>query len=194
MALLPPPVTGLLLANLVGHTILGISSAQLAIAVSSGFCSYMVSAPVITTADVGTLGAGSGIGFGLVVPPPSLSLSLRSAFEAHSIRGSNRDMLVEALAGALSQALLLAQIVTLDAGTAVGTGTVVSVIPVPLVSIPMMIASFIGSGLIGVASANLASAIAQGVDQALPQARGQTVIAGPSSPLPGGGIGLGRCA
>lgn len=192
MALLPPPVTGILLANMAGQSILGISAVQMATAVSLGFCGYMVSAPVITTADVGTLGAGAGIGFGLILPPPSLASSLRSSFEAHSIQGANKDMLVAALASGVSQSLLLAQILTVNAGTALGTGKVVSVAPVPVVSIPMMIAAFVGSGLLGVASFNLASAIAQGIDQALPQAQGQVVIAGPSSPFPGGGVGLGR--
>lgn len=192
MALIPPAVATVLLANLAGNGILGISAAQLAVAVSTGFCSYMVAAPVVVTADVGTLGAGVGTGLGLTLSPPSLSSSFRSTFTAHGINGANREMIINALSGALSQSLLLAQILTANAGTAVGTGTVVSVTPNPLVSIPAMVASFVGSGLVGVASFNLAAAIAEGVDQVLPQARGQVVIAGPSSPLPGGGGGLGK--
>lgn len=192
MALIPPAVSAILLANLAGNGILGISAPQLALAVSSGFCTYMLAGPVVTTADVGTLGAGAGVGFGLILSPVSLSSSLRATFTAHGINGANREMMVNAISGALSQSLLLAQIVTLNAGTAVGTGTVVTVAPNPLISIPAMVSAFIGSGLIGVASFNLAAAIAEGVDQALPQARGQIVIAGPSSPLPGGGVGVGR--
>lgn len=192
MALIPPAVAGIVLANLAGNGILGISSAQLAVAVSTGFCSYMLAAPVVTTADVGTLGAGVGTGFGLILSPTSLSSSLRSTFTAHGINGPNREMIINALSGALSQSLLLAQILTADAGCGVGTGTVVSVVPNPAVSIPSMVAAFVGSGLIGIASFNLAAAIAEGVDQVLPTARGQTVIAGPPSILPGGGVGIGK--
>jgi len=192
MALLPPPVAGILLANFAGQTILGISAVQMAAAVSAGFCGYMVSAPVVTTADVGTLGAGAGVGFGPVLAPPSLASALRSSFDAHAIKGNNRDMLIAALSNGLSQSLLLAQILTVNAGTAIGTGKVVGVAPVPAVSIPLMIASFVGCGLLGIASINLATAIAQGVDQALPQVQAQVVIAGPSSPFPGGGAGVGK--
>lgn len=192
MALIPPAVAAVLLANLAGNGILGISAAQLSVAVSTGFCSYMLAAPIVITADVGTLGAGVGVGFGLIVSPPSFSSSFHSTFTAHGINGPNKEMIINALSGALSQSLLLAQILTANAGTAIGTGTVVSVTPNPAVSIPAMITAFLGSGLLGIASINLASAIARGVDQVLPTARGQVVIAGPSSPLPGGGIGLGR--
>ncbi len=192
MALVPPPVIGIFLANMAGHSILGMSSAQLSLAVGSGFCSYMLAAPIVTTADVGTLGAGAGVGLGLLLPPPSLASSLRSSFEAHSIRGPNKDQLVSALANSISQSLLLSQILTVNAGTAVGTGKVVAVAPFPVVSVPMMVANFISSGLLGVASFNLASAVALGIDQALPQAQGQVVIAGASSPFPGGGVGVGK--
>lgn len=192
MALLPPAVTALVAANLVGVGIVGISTAQLSLAVGNGFAGYMVSAPVVTTADVGTLGAGAGLGFGLVVPPPVLIAAFQATFTANGINGPSRQQLILGLSNALSQSLLAAQIVTADAGVGVGTGTVVSVLPVPAVSVPLMIASFLGAGLVGVASFNLAAAIAQGVDQSLGSAKGQTVIVGPPSIAPGAGVGVGR--
>lgn len=192
MALLPPAVTALVAANLAGVGVIGISQAQLSLGIGIGFAGYMVSAPVVTTADVGTLGAGAGLGFGLVLAPPALLSALQSSFTANGINGPSRQQIVTALSLAIPQALLTAQIVTADAGVGVGTGTVVSVLPVPAVSIPMMIAAFIGSGMIGTASARMATAIAQGIDQALPSGKGQTVIVGPPSIVPGGGAGIGK--
>ncbi len=192
MALVPPAVASALLANMAGNLILGISAAQLAAAVSTGWCSYMLSAPVVSTADVGTLGAGAGLGFAPVLSPTQLSQSFRSTFTSHGINGNHRDMLINALSVGLCQSLLAAQIVTVAAGTGVGTGSVVSVLPVPAVSIPAMIAAFAGAAIVGPSAPGLASAIAEGFDQVLPSLRCQLVIAGPPSPFPGGGSGLGK--
>ncbi len=192
MALVPPVVATTLLANFAGNTIIGISAVQLATAISAGWCSYMLAGPVVSTADVGSLGAGAGLGFGLIMSPGSLSQSLRSAFTSHGINGSHREPLIGALSAGLCQSLLLANIVTVNAGTGIGTGKIVSVLPVPAVSIPAMISSFVGVGLVGMSAFGLATAIAQGFDQALPAAQGQVVIVGPPSPFPGGGGGLGK--
>ncbi len=192
MALVPPAVAAALLANMAGNAILGVSAAQLATAISVGWCSYMLSSPVVTTADVGSLGAGVGNGVGLVVSPGALSQSLRSMFVSHGINGSHRDQLVNALASGLCQSLLVAQVLTADAGVGVGAGKVAAIAPNPAVSIPTMVSAFAGFGIVGVAAASLASAIAQGFDQVLPTAQGQTVIVGPPSPYPGTGGGLGR--
>lgn len=192
MALVPPVVAAALLADMAGNSILGISAAQLAAAVSTGWCSYMLAAPVVTTSDVGSLGAGVGNGVGLIMSPGSLSQSFRSTFISHGINGNHRDLLINALSVGLCQSLLAAQILTAAAGTGVGAGKIVSVLPNPGVSIPTMVSAFAGSGLFGVFSAALASAIAQGFDQVLPTAQGQVVIVGAGSPFPGGGLGLGR--
>lgn len=192
MALVPPVVGSVLAASMSGVGILGISSAQLSAAVSVGFCSYMLSAPVVTTTSVGSLGAGVGTGVGLTVLPSSLASAMRSTFTAAGIKGPNREQIITALSVGLCQSLLAAQLLTAHAGTGVGTGVVVSVAPVPVVSVPTMTAAFVGAGLVGPAAAGLASAIALAVDQVLPQAKGQVVIAGPPSPFGGGGPGVGR--
>jgi hypothetical protein len=192
MALVPPVVATALLAEMAGNSILGISAAQLAAAVSAGWCSYMLAAPVVTTADVGSLGAGVGNGVGLIVLPGSLSQSFRSTFTSYGINGNHRDLLINALTIGFCQSLLAAQILTAAAGTGVGAGKVVSVLPNPGVSIPTMVSAFAGSGLVGISSAALASAIAQGFDQVLPTAQGQVVIVGAGSPFPGSGFGIGK--
>lgn len=192
MALVPPVVAAAILASLGGSSILGISAAQLASAVAGGLCSYLLSAPVVTTADVGSLGAGTGTGLGLIVSPPSLFAAMRSTFSGFGINGTHSEPLIQGLSNGICQALLAAQVETVDAGTGVGVGTITAVAPVPAVSVPTMLASFAGAGLAGVSAAGLATAIAQAFDEVLPTARGQTVIVGAGSPYPGGGVGVGR--
>lgn len=192
MALLPPAVTGIVATNLAACGIIGLSTAQLALGIGTGFSLYMTSVVTVNTADVGTLGGGAGIGLGLTLAPPVLMQSLRSTFEANGISGPSKDQMITAISSAVSQALLLVQVVTAHGGVGVGTGTIVSVNPVPAASIPMMIANFLSVGLIGLASASLATAIASGIDQSLASAKGQVVIVGPPSPFPGGGGGFGK--
>lgn len=192
MALVPPAVAGVLLASMAGNSILGISAVQLATAVATGWCSYMASAPVVTTADVGSLGAGIGNGIGLIVSPAQLSQSFRSSFIPYGINGNHRDPLINALSVGLCQSLLAAQILTAAAGTGVGAGKVVAIAPNPGVSVPTMVSAFARAGLVGVLSAGLAAAIAQGFDQVLPTAQGQVVIVGAASPFVGGGFGSGK--
>jgi hypothetical protein len=175
-----------------GQSIFGLSCNQFSLAVANGFCSYLLSSPIVNTLDVGTAGVGAGSGLGIIIPPPIFINAFQSTFAGKGINGEMRSSLIRALAFSLSASLAFAQIITAHAGTGVGTGTIVNITPVPTMSISLMIQNFIGSGLLGVMSANLATAIAQGIDQALPSAKGQIIIVGPSSPFPGGGLGSGR--
>lgn len=192
MTLLPPTVTGIVATNLAACGIIGLSTAQLALGIGTSFSLYMTSVVTVNTADVGTLGGGAGLGLGLTLAPPVLMKSLHSTFEANGISGPSKEQLITAISSAVSQALLLAQIATAHGGVGVGVGTITSVNPVPTASISMMIANFLSVGLIGLASASLATAIASGIDQALTSAKGQVIIAGPPSPFPGGGMGMGK--
>lgn len=190
MALTPGAVAGLLQASLAGAGVLGTAAPQVAAAVASGFVSYVTSSPTVQTADVGTLGAGVGNGVGLIVTPGAISGPLSGFLAGAGILGVVKDAVAAAIGSALSSALSTAQILTTHPGTGVGTGTVVTVIPVPSASVPLMVAAF--SGLTGVYSAPFAAAVAQAVDAALPTAKGLVAITGPSSPYPGGGTGVGK--
>ncbi len=191
MPILPPAVTSLVQANLAGVGILGISAPMLSLAVGLGFSQYIALGVVVNTVDVGSAGAGAGVGAGAVIAPPAIAGAMRSSFTANGINGVNRDQIIAALSGALSQAMLSGVIATVNAGVGVGTGTA-SLLPNSSVSIPLMISSFTASGIVGVFASPLATAIASGFDQALPSARAQVVIAGAGSPFPGAGTGFGR--
>lgn len=192
MAVTPASVAALLQASLSGANILGQFAPQLAVAIGQGFASYITSSPVVQTADVGTLGVGAGVGFGLVVATPALQGALSATLSANGINGIYREPAALAIATALTQALATAQILSVHPGTGVGTGTVVSVIPVPASSVALMTSAFAGASLLGTSSAGFALAVAVAFDQVLPTARGQVVISGPTSPYPGAGVGTGK--
>ncbi len=192
MATTPASVTGLLQASFAGAGVQGQYAPQLALAIGQGFASYVTSSPIVQTADVGTLGAGAGVGFGLIVAPPALQGALSAALSANGMNGVFKEPVALAIALALCQALATAQTLTVHPGTGIGTGTVVAVVPVPTSSVSLMQASFAGASLLGTSAAGFALAVAQAVDQVLPTAKGQVVISGPTSPYPGGGSGFGR--
>lgn len=192
MALLSPAVIGLLAANLPANGIAGVSSFQLATAIGNGFSSYMVSAPIVITINVGTAGSGFGIGFGLFLAQPLLFAALNSSFLSHGIAGIMAPPLSNAISMALSQSLLLAQTEIVSASVGTGAGTIVTIIPNSAVSIPLMIESFIGAGIVGISSASMASAIAESIDQVMPSIRGFVVVSGSASPVPSTGPGIGK--
>lgn len=192
MPILPQAVTGIMTANLAANAFFGITVPQLAGAFGLGFSSYMVSGPVIQTTDTGTLGAGVGTGPGLILDPLILISSLNATFTAQGIIGAQRTQLINAVALTVSASLPTGIITTASAGVGVGAGIVTSVIPNPALSVPTMIGSFTSFGLLGVLSANLATAIALGIDQALPSSQGAVVIAGPPNIIPGAGVGIGK--
>ena len=171
--------------------ILGVSSPLLATAISNGFIQYALSGVIVSTVDVGAAGSGTGVGTGLSLPTPALVGSLIAAFEGVQIRGIMKQSLALAVASAVADTLRLALANTVHAGVGAGTGKV-TLVPNSGVSVPLMVANFSGVSLVGVASPVLATAIAQGIDQALPSTVGVVVIAGAAGPSPGSGTGLGK--
>lgn len=171
--------------------IIGISSPLLATGISNGFIQYALSGIVVNTTDVGSAGSGTGMGTGLNLPTPVLIGTLTAAFEGAQIRGSMRQLMIIAIANTISDTIRLAFVNTVNVGVGTGTGKV-TLVPSPILSIPLMIANFISVGLVGVSSSSLASAIAQGIDLALPSVTGAVVIAGSASSSPGTGVGVGK--
>ncbi|KKL27294.1 hypothetical protein LCGC14_2386580 [marine sediment metagenome] len=192
MPLVLPAVQGLQAASLAGQAILGVSMPQMATAIAQGFLQYALSPSlVVTSIDVGFLGAGTGIASTISLPSPAIVGPMQGIFTAAQINGPMRIPLVNAVAAAISQALIAAQVVTVNAGIGAGTGKAIFV-PNPGASVPIMIASFAAALLVGVGAQVLATAIAQGIDAALPTAVAQIVITGAPGPYPGAGSGVGK--
>lgn len=184
-------MTALLTGYLGSGGVVGISSPLLATGISNGFIQYVLSGVTVNTTDVGAAGSGTGIGIGLNLAPPVLVGTLTAAFEGAQIRGPMRQPIILAIANAISDTLRLALVNTVNAGVGVGTGKV-TLLPSPIVSVPLMITNFASVGLVGISSSPLASAIAQGIDLALPSTTGIVIVAGAAGPSPGTGIGVGK--
>ena len=178
---------GFMTANL----LIGTSSSQLAAGVAGGLSMYGKSGMNVATIDVGTLGVGKGFGAGVFISPPTFAPSFTAAFAAAGIRGISAPQLISALSMGFSQALALATINTIHPGVGLGTGQLV-ITPNPPVAIATFIQAFASAGMTGPMAANAATAIANGLDRALPLARGIVAIAGPPNIVPGAGVGSGK--
>lgn len=192
MAIIPPNVSEIIAGNMAAASILGVSQLQLANAISVGFTNYILSSVVINTIDVGVAGVGVGVGQGLIIVPSALQLSFTSNFVDSGINGVFQQPLAFALSNAMSQSLLTSTILTQNTGVGVGTGNVSALLVNSGISIPTMIAAFVASAIVGVASVSLATAIALSIDSVLPTARGFIIISGAGSISPGSGIGIGK--
>jgi len=191
MPLTPPTVIPLVQAGLSGNGILGIAAPLLATAVSNGFTQYTTSALTVTTKDTGTAGGGPGNGLGLFLAEPILISAMQGTFSGNGINGAMRNNVINAIAFGISQSLKSAVIITAHTGVGAGTGFVTLVVNTPA-SITFMITNFVAIGISGVYSTPLATAIAQGIDIALPSATGIVAITGAGSPYAAVGIGTGK--
>jgi len=182
-----PANAAIIAASMAGASFHGISTAQVALGIATGLATY---APgiVIATVDTGTLGVGKGTGIGLIMPPPVGQMV--AAFASSVLVGIFSAPAATAVALGLTQIFATAIINTVDPLVGVGAG-VVTAIPNPGISVPAFIAGFKAAGLLGIASVTMATAVAIGLDTALPTAKGVTVIAGAPSPFPGAGAGVG---
>jgi hypothetical protein len=111
-----------------------------------------------------------------------------SSLNGASLVGTAIVSLVNSLATGFSQALLMANITTINPSVGTGSG-IVTVIPSS--GILAFNSSFSGSGMVGVLANVLSTAIAVGLDTALTSAIGTVVISGAAGSSPGAGVGSG---
>lgn len=187
MPITPVGLVGTILPSLASVAMTGISVPQLATGVAAGI---MLWNPLIKVAsvDVGTLGAGAGTG-PVIVPPPALLGAMLSSFAASGLIGIMSVPLATGLSLGIATGYAQGLIVTVNPGVGVGTG-VAKIIPPP--AVPSMIAGFAVAGLIGISSVQLATAIGLALTITFAALVLPIVIAGPASPLPGAGSGIGQ--
>lgn len=178
---------GFLTANLLN----GISSSQLATGVANGLSIYGKTGMNVTTIDVGTLGTGKGAGVGVLIVPLILAQSLAATFKPAGINGISAGQLISALTMGFTKALSTAVISTLHPSVGTGTGQLL-IGKNPVVAAKTFVGAFETAGMTGSMAVNAATAIAIGLDNALPFARGTVVIAGPPNIVPGAGVGTGK--
>lgn len=190
MTLNPSTTAPMFLSALTSASIIGQGAAQLAYACASGLQAYASFGVRVFTFDVGTVGSGIGVGSGVVIPPPAATGAMIAAFTGAGIVGTHAAPTATAIGLALCQAMSQAVVQSNHAGVGVGSG-VIQLVPNPGASVPAFITAFTGAGLVGVSSAQMATAVAIGVDSSLPSAKGVVAISGAGSLYPGSGTGIG---
>jgi len=191
MPLDPISVGGIVRTALLSAGLVGKSSGQLSLGLSNALCMYGKTGMAVSTIDVGTLGVGKGIGVGVLLAQPVLAATLASSLSAGGIIGLSAVQLVSGISTGYSMALAAALINTAHPSVGVGTGKL-QIMPNTVVAISIFNTAFKAAGLVGPSSIPLATAIAKGLDMALPSAIGFVAIAGSPNIIPSAGIGSGK--
>lgn len=190
MPINPTTVTPIMEVSLISGGLIGPSSLQMATGLANGLTTYVTTGIIVQSIDIGTLGAGTGTGLGVIVPPVLVE-SMIASFIAHGIIGIFSIPMATAVATGFMESFLLGLVETVSAGVGVGVGEAF-MIPNSGVSIPAFISGLSSAGMVGPNIIQLASAVAQGLDQVLPISMSTLVIAGPPNILPGAGTGTGK--
>ena len=176
--------------SLAAAGISGQHSVVLAGALASGLSRYLVGSIAVISTDVGTLGAGTGTGFGLTLLPAVIYPAVLSMLSAGLIIGPHAPNLADGISNGVSTSLAGAAINTINSSVGVGTG-VISIVPDSTGGV-VFSASFLSAGLVGPYSPSMGLAIGIAMDQVISSATGFVVIAGPTSPYPSSGVGVGE--
>lgn len=186
----PGTLTPIMLANLVSAGMIGPSTIQLATGLANGLSIYATTTIQFQSVDVGTLGAGVGLGAGIIVPPAIVPAMIGS-FLSHGILGPFSIPTATGIANGFQLCFALAVVQTVAAGVGLGAG-VGFCIPNPGASTGIFVAAFTSAGMIGPSAAQLAAACAFGLDLVLPASIAPVAIVGPPNIIPGAGTGIGK--
>lgn len=186
----PGTLTPIILFNLVSAGLIGPSTVQLAGGLANGLSIYAETTITFQSVDAGTLGAGTGLGAGVLMPPV-IAQSMIASFLAHGIIGPFSIPTATGIANGFQLCFALAIVQTVSAGVGLGAG-VGFCIPSPGASAGIFSAAFKSAGMVGPGADNLAAAVSTGLDIVLPACIAPVVVVGPPSILPGVGVGTGK--
>jgi hypothetical protein len=186
----PGTLTPIFMANLVAVGMIGPSTIQLATGLANGTAIYAQTSIVFQSVDAGTLGAGAGLGVGVIVPPAIIPAMIGS-FTGHGILGPFSIPTATGVANGMMLAFATAIIQTVAAGVGLGAGFGFC-IPNPGASVGIYTTAFIAAGMAGPSTIQLASAVATGLDAVLPASTAPVAIVGPPNIVPGAGTGIGK--
>lgn len=190
MALTVTTTTPIFLGFLAAQGNLGVSAPRLALGLSRGLSNYAGTSLRVLSADVGTLGVGAGTGAGMFMPQPAAVSAMIASFQSHSISGVASIPNAIAIAQGMCACLAQSTIQTVSPSVGSGTGTATLLPGADAVSI--FIQAFLTSGLQGIQSANIASAVAQGFNAVAPLCKSPIAIVGAPNVSPSSGSGFGK--
>lgn len=188
MPVAPPGIIGVLVPNMIATGNIGTGVAQLATGIANGLVQW-VPTVVVQTVDTGTLGVGKNVPTPIIVPQPLIYGNVLAGMASKGLLGIFAPLLALGIANGLVLAFLQMLINTTHAGVGVGAGVARFQAP-PAEG--AMIAGFKQAGMKGQATEMKALALAQALNLTFAVLVLPVVIAGPPSPLPGGGVGVGN--
>jgi len=186
----PGTLTPVFLSQLISVGLIGPSTIQLATGLANGTSIYATTTIIFQSVDVGTLGAGVGLGPGPTVPPLIIPAMIGS-FLSHGILGPFSIPTATGIANGMMLAFKLAIVQTVAAGVGLGAG-VGFCIPNSGASAGIFFTAFQAAGMLGPSTIQLASAVAVGLDLVLPATIGPVAVVGPPNIIPGAGTGIGK--
>lgn len=187
MPVTTPQVMGLLIPNLVSTAMLGVGVPKLARAIGNGLSVWSPTI-MISTTDVGTLGAGKGVPMPVIIAVPLLYGNLVAAMVSQGLEGVLMPAFVLGLTNGLVAVYAQAFTNTIHVGVGVGAGVATFRTPP---AFPPLQAGFASAGMSGVADAKFARALSQGLERTFKLLVQPQPIVGPSAPSAGSGRGFG---
>src|SRR5271157_1992917 len=107
---------------LIANGLVGPSTKQLAAGLAAGLFQYAQAGVIVTSIDVGTFGAGTGIGPSIILLPTILLPVLTDSFIGHGIVGPFMPAQANACAYGISASLALAVVQTVNPLVGIGVG------------------------------------------------------------------------
>jgi hypothetical protein len=190
MALVYPSYAGLILSNTV---FVGPQAPQMANGIALGLTTYLLTNPLNIVSSIGDIGApGSGVGNGIVIPPPIPVLTglLTSNLAGVGIIGPQAPQMALGLSIATSTYLMTAQSLTAHAGVGLGTGVgnIIGVEPIGMAASILSVTGFIGPQWPQIV-AGISNAL---VTYLMSSVKFTITITGPAGPGMSTGVGSGR--
>jgi hypothetical protein len=190
MPINPGTTTPIFLAALIANGLVGPGTSQLATGLATGLSQYVQAGVIVTSIDIGTLGAGTGIGPSIVLNPNILIPAMTASLAGHGIIGSLMPAQANAISFGISASLALGIVQTINTGVGIGAGK--------LQLIPngsggtLFVAGFKAAGMSGSMANNMGLAVGLALDAVILSALGVVIIVGPPNIVPGAGIGIGK--
>ena len=181
-----PIFQGMLSSN----SIVGQLSGQMSAGLSAGLSQYVSSAITVISIDVGTLGAGTGIGAGIIIPSSTILGTLTAMMVGNGITGTFAAPLSNAASNGISVSFAGAILNTVNPSVGVGAGKI-QIIPLGLGG-GIFAGAFAAAGMTGMMAPALGNAVGLALDSVISSAVGIIAIVGPPSIIPSSGSGLGK--
>ena len=186
MPITPANLTLSIAGGLASGGATGMAVPQVAAGLAAGIMIWLPQV-VVTTVDAGAIGVGAGT-IPFAMPPPLLIAGMLSGMPSSGITGIMSPAIATGIANGLALGFLQGLIIT--AHPSVGTGTGICKLVAPP-ALPSLQAGFLSSGITGIASIQVATAVSTGLLVAVNAFTLPTPIVGGAGPSPSSGVGVG---